>query len=95
METAEKTGRAEEWELIGEAPVDSGQIMVIDPCYVLDGEAYESVCKVTLSEKGCGPVSDGGTVVGTAYGDGVYPVFGRRDDQGRIVELRVDLEPWS
>ena len=25
----------DEWEMIGFCPVDSGQIMLVDPCYVL------------------------------------------------------------
>ena len=28
-----------EWELVGEAGVDSGQIIVVDPCYVINDEA--------------------------------------------------------
>ena len=27
-----------EWELVGEAGVDSGQIIVVDPCYVINDE---------------------------------------------------------
>lgn len=43
---------------IGNIAVDSGQIMIVDPCYVLDGKTaqededlYQKVGKVTLSKK--------------------------------------------
>ena len=53
-------------ELVGHVSVDSGQVMIVDPCYVLDGEydeapkhdvkdhqrcTYGHPCEVTLSDK--------------------------------------------
>lgn len=87
------------YEQIGVAPVDSGQLMIVDPCYVLEGDDYERACQVSLSERRSGRVSfdkhgdiELGTVTRTAYGDDVYPVYAKRDEHGRIVELRVWLD---
>jgi len=58
---------------IGECLVDSGQIMIIDPCYVDDGLDYQELIKITLDEKGYGAF-EGGVVTRTLWGDGTYPV---------------------
>lgn len=53
--------------LIGHVPVDSGQVFIVDPCYVLDGDvsfendkvvsdnAYSRACAASMSEDGAGP----------------------------------------
>ena len=88
-------------ELVGTVAVDSGQIMVIDPCYVWDddfalggaptGGKYDAVCRVTTGDKGFGTI-DLGFATGTLYGDGVYPVFAEMDGN-RIVRLIIDFDP--
>jgi len=60
------TAVSQEVELVGHVSVDSGQVMIIDPCYVLDGEydeapendpkdhkqcTYGHPCAVTLSDR--------------------------------------------
>jgi len=57
-----KTGR-EKWVKMGVVGVDSGQLMIMDPCYVdsewkkddgsgeYGGGTYEQCCKVTSSKK--------------------------------------------
>jgi len=87
--------------LIGHCAVDSGQIMIIDPCYVIkqykDGEAdkkYTEVCEVTLSDKGYGNIL-GGLATTTLYGDGQYPVYAELNDAGKVVTLTIDFDPGS
>jgi hypothetical protein len=79
-------------ELIGNVAVETGQNMVIDPCYA--GQInYEDACEVTLTE-GAGSVGIGncdlGAVTGTAFGDGCYDVYLERIN-GRPYRLVVDL----
>ena len=71
-------------KLAGHCGVDSGQIMVIDPCYALKDEFddmngnYRSVCNVTLSDDGYGEFplpANGytgsiGVATSSGYGDG-------------------------
>jgi hypothetical protein len=73
---------------VGVCGVDSGQIMLIDPCYVIDGSQYEAACKATLdTENGVGQM-DGhestrlGVCTSTGWGDGVYPVYATIQDCG-------------
>lgn len=142
------------FEQIGEVGVDSGQLMVCDPCYIdsqwkkhemedtrllkhkttgevyqyrvhfenydsilLDGKSvndliaegtlieienkptgefsYNGVCQATLSKKGSGQLNyslghvGAGVAFSSGYGDGVYPVYARKNKDGRIVEVRI------
>jgi len=85
----------------GEVCVDSGQILLIDPCYIDEsfpkgvgvGEhdlTYKGVCRVTLRDSGCGQVAGLGFATSSGYGDGVYPVYVARRE-GRIVSIRIDF----
>lgn len=98
-----------DWVKEGEVDVDSGQIMITDPCYVrsfkndeFEGEkdvvdfSYSGACTVTLSEKKCGglPHSPGGALgagfaTSSGYGDGSYPVFVKRNKEGRIAAIKI------
>ena len=84
---------SKESNIIGYCPVDSGQILLIDPCYVWDGdsEEYEEACHITLGE-GAGEVKLG-VVTKTAYGDGLYPVKATYDEHDRIVSITIDFVP--
>lgn len=89
-------------KIIGYCGVDSGQILLIDPCYVWgddffpDGEPtggnYDTACRITLGENGAGEVA-GGVVTGTYYGDGNYPVIAEMDSSGRILRVTIDFDP--
>lgn len=95
-----KTEKLEEVGLIG---VDAGVCWVGDPCYILHaekapadiGKNWGEFCD-KLEEKGR-PAQFNydmghaglGVVVSTGYGDGSYPVYVRRNSEGRIAEVRV------
>jgi hypothetical protein len=70
-------------ELLSSAlPKLSGKLWIVDPCYVVPDELWNSVCGQMFSEKfkncseylfrSCGMDF---FVIGTAYGDGTYPVY--------------------
>jgi len=95
------------WKKIGEISVDSGQILVCDPCYLKDWKAdrvsdegvpsadfsYSGACSQTLSEKRCGGIGDGlGIAIATAYGDGTYPVYVLRDERGSPTQVLISFE---
>ena len=81
---------------IGEIPVDSGQMMLVDPCYILAdnntkderlNKLYESCIDVTCSDEMAGTI-DLGAVCSTGYGDGSYPVYVDVED-GRISKMVI------
>ena len=85
---------------LGYASVDSGQLLVIDPCYVWDdpfkgdvptGKPYDTACRLTLDSKGYGEV-EGGVVFGTLHGDGRYRIKAETDRVGRVVRVIIDLD---
>lgn len=100
-----------ELELIGYVGVDSGQLLLCDPCYI-DSQweeedfsdenlspkhafSYNACSQATLSENGYGQLKykmghDGvGVAFRTAFGDGVYPVYAKIDDDGNIKSVEV------
>ena len=98
-------------ELIGYVGVDSGQLLLCDPCYIdseweeedFDGDnaspkhnfSYKACAQATLSENGYGQLKykmghDGvGVAFSTAFGDGVYPVYGKYADDGTLKSVEV------
>lgn len=77
-------------KLIGKCPVDSGTLMLVDPCYVLrdttrskdENEALPTYNDAVLHDWGTHtkisgrvPGFDLGTIVSSGYGDGCYPVY--------------------
>ena len=69
--------------LIGHVSVDSGQIILVDPCYVDRGLDYDAVCAVTLADAQAGAWMNGHAVAtSTGYGDGSYPVYVEYEDCG-------------
>lgn len=86
-------------ELIGWVGVDSGQIFLVDPCYLSDwqhgdfktegddSDSYARVTTVMLRQR-YGEV-EGGVIVCCPGGDGVYPVHVITDDIGQV--LRVEI----
>ena len=85
---------------IGECGVDSGTLMIGDPCYCFDDEDRDAV----FSEIGTGLFGTAhlpfgtGVVASTGYGDGVYEVFVEtvEDDWGpgrRVARIIVECIP--
>ncbi len=75
-------------KLIGHCGVDSGQILLIDPCYVYSDKFYDECCKVTLSEDKAGETTLG-VVTSTYSGDGNYPVYATTDEHGGIMSVEI------
>lgn len=85
---------------IGSCGVDSGQIMIVDPCYVIDGrfseQQYDECCAVTCGEESAGQIMNAMAVVSsTGIGDGYYPVYATVDNipgwGERITKLEIDF----
>lgn len=79
------------WKKIGSVGVDSGRVLIVDPCYAKDAAKY-----IALGPEPCdehqyyfeaGPPC--AVVSSTGVGDGIFPVEVRRDEDGTITELRV------
>ena len=83
--------------LLGHCAVDSGQIILVDPCYVDedDGIDYRGVCEVSLSDQRGGEflfagIGGTGVVTSTGYGDGSYPVYAEMVD-GRVSRVTIEF----
>ena len=78
-----------EWKQIGFVGVDSGTLMISDPCYTVGTETLEwdEFCENHLFKDGAdlGSEWDDGTGVtaATRWGDGKYPVFALFDDRSK------------
>jgi len=90
-----KISSSDGWRLAGQCGVDSGQIIMVDPCYVEDGLNYEEVCRVTLGDQRSGP-ADAGVAMSSGYGDGSYNVYVRFHDTGawgwRVTAAIIDFD---
>ena len=96
METINKTS----WERIGAIPVDSGTLMISDPCYAgenitghsISSNAWRQFCEYKAHNKTDDEnhmaLKFGHLITGFG-GDGYYPVYIKRDEFGNITELRV------
>lgn len=90
--------------LVGSVAIDSGHLLLVDPCYLDDWEKrrsfrYKAVQAATLRPPWFGELRVVGkkapectaVAVGTPDGDGCYPVFAEYTD-GRLVGISVRLE---
>ena len=95
------------WIKIGDCAVDSGQIMIVDPCYVLPGigEQIRYTYNDLLGEYEKPGVDDKqafevlfskiagtGIISSTGLGDGVYPVYAKIEDQGKFGKRVMELK---
>lgn len=93
-----------EWEKVGVIGVDAGLCWIGDPCYILhrDDDKYIAIGKnwrEFCSNFENYPVMKQfhydmghpglGFCVSTGYGDGSYDVFVKRNNEGRIAEVKV------
>jgi len=77
-------------KVIGHCGVDSGTLMIVDPCYVDEGFDYQAYCEA-LGDFNHPIEWAGGVALGTMYGDGTYPVHGMVDSKGRVHAIYVNL----
>lgn len=68
-----KKAKKETTDLLGYVSVDSGQLMIADPCRVTGDGALNDLTEASVK-------------FDTAYGDGHYPVFGHFED-GKLVGI--------
>ncbi len=90
----------DQWTRVGDIAVDTGNIIVADPAYVLkgateDGLTFEHAVGLDLPEmpdQAIRSLSEEGQglLIQTGFGDGFYPVFARIDN-GRVMGLRIDF----
>jgi len=89
------------WIEIGTIGVDAGLCWIGDPCYLHDSLVAGNWEKFTewlwgadgQGFKGGVRQHRDGCVVETGWGDGCYPVEVRRNDAGRVAEVRVVFDP--
>ncbi|WP_281202661.1 hypothetical protein [Cytobacillus kochii] len=76
---------------IGSVGVDSGMLMISDPCYVKEAvnDKCEQIYEAT-KEKGAAQILNGYSLgLNTAYGDGIYDVYAKKDEHGRILKVEI------
>jgi len=92
----------------GSFGVDSGQAMVGDPCYLdnwetnnnesweLDGKvgqySYHGASATTIASNYGELGMSSAVVFSTGYGDGVYPVYVKLNDDGRVAMVIIDFD---
>jgi hypothetical protein len=76
-----------EWVPVGQVEIESGVVVVGDPDY-LPQEPTDAVLAGSETLQGVRELAHGVFAVGTGYGDGVYPVEVRYQDD-RVAEVRV------
>lgn len=92
----------------GSFGVDSGQAMVGDPCYLdnwetnnnesweLDGKvgqySYHGASATTIASNYGELGISSAVVFSTGYGDGVYPVYVKLNDDGRVGMVVIDFD---
>jgi len=79
---------------IGSIGIDSGQLILGDPCHV-DGKPIDEARAGMLGDKHAlaiplTNVADAAIIVSTGYGDGIYPVYAQIHD-GRVMRVVVDF----
>jgi hypothetical protein len=98
-----KRGKAmsEQWRTIGEVCVDSGHIIIGDPCNADDASSEWMNNDLDLNECARNGVRTwqvaNAVVAETGLGDGVYEVEARYEDLGewgkRVAEIRIKFLP--
>lgn len=92
IEDENKAIESSQWEKIGETGVDSGQLVIIDPCYIMGEKEYEAMIANRFQNNRCDPTQyKDGVILNTAYGDGTYEIFAKKSADGGIYELKISL----
>ena len=74
------------WEKVGQVVIDSGCVLLSDPCIAAD-EAEQLVPKFAASGENS-VASKYAVLIETGYGDGLYDVFVTERD-GRVAEIKI------
>jgi hypothetical protein len=99
-----------DWEQIAAIGVDAGLVWLGDPCYTMTPDtpyvvapSWQEFVRAVFAKMANTDIArfeksddwgDIGVAVQSGLGDGVYPVYVRRDSvSGRIAELRVEFLP--
>lgn len=84
------------WTTVGYIGVDSGTVMVVDPCYIIAEDKWMDFHHEYAGRNGfethSAEMECGGVAVTTAHGDGEYPVEARFDTYGRVLEIRIKFD---
>jgi hypothetical protein len=84
--------------LLGHIGVDSGTVLIGDPCYVLQDKPPADLLENWLTRLGQFYFDLGhagaGVICQTLYGDGCYPVFAELDRSGRPISVTIEFDHW-
>lgn len=93
--------RSCQMKLLGYVGVDTGRLLISDPCYLQDEITKEKIdaasgtfteqrryaqLKYKMGHDGAGVIVSGG------FGDGTYPVYGEIADDGIVTKIIIDFE---
>lgn len=81
------------WQKVGICCVDSGQLLIVDPCYLplKDDAIYDEYCKEHnkfVNEIVISKPFGIGVITSTGYGDGGYEVFIKKE-KNRVKEIKI------
>jgi hypothetical protein len=98
--TAAEAEHDKKWKTIGQVGVDSGNLLVCDPCYV-DKDLTAAV-SAYLESGGKGGAKGwnkkhacNSAITDTGLGDGIYDVEARHTESGATAEIRVQFIPHA
>lgn len=94
-------------EFAGSFAVDSGQAIIGDPCYLSDYDpntndewnlegkegqySYQGISATTLKNNFGEIGGNSAVALSTGYGDGIYPVYVKLDENNRVVMAVIDF----
>jgi hypothetical protein len=97
-ERSQEMPETSDWQVIGQVPIDTGRLALVDPMNTDDVSLYEMdepgamTYEVVTNDYGVGVA----VLLGTGLGDGLYPVearFEEAEGAKRIAEVRVRFLP--
>jgi hypothetical protein len=97
IQSNQKEKTSEKIILLGYAMVDSGQLLVVDPCYVKDGMDYDSLIEEANDQisskcfKKAGPYATG-IRLRQFGGDGSFPVYGKFNSNWSLTEVTIKFQ---
>ena len=83
-------------EYLGCTGVDSGQLLLTDPCYITDKKTFDYDTMTSYINKDLksqtllnGHNVEVGVVMRTQVGDGVFPVYARYNKRGELLKIEI------